>query len=155
MLMLIVTIIWLGLARESKKAGKKLFLCSGALAFVLCFLPVTMPWQIQKDIYWHHALTPVLKRIDAKNCVCLCSKDNAPFFSRFFTRPTVIIGDGENETPLTGLKTKVKNLLKDSDVMIVGSSRQMEKHFPFFAGKRYRTGKFNLYYYYKLGVDKK
>ena len=155
MLMLIVTIIWLGLARESKKTGKKLFMCSGALAFVLFFLPVTMPWQIQKELYWHHAFTPVLKRIDVKNCLCLCSKDDAPFFSRFFPRPVLIIGSGKNEIPPAGLKAEVEKLLKNSDVMIVGSSRQIEKYCPFFAGQRYRTGKFNLYYYYKHGVDKK
>ena len=143
------------MARESKKTGKKLFMCSGALAFVLFFLPVTMPWQIQKDLYWHHAFTPVLKRIDVKNCLCLCSKDDAPFFSRFFPRPVLIIGSGKNEIPPAGLKAEVEKLLKNSDVMIVGSSRQIEKHCPFFAGQRYRTGKFNLYYYYKHGVDKK
>lgn len=155
MLMFIVTIIWLGLARESKKAGKKLFLCSGALAFFLFFLPVTIPWQIQKDIYWHYSLMPVLKQIDAKNCVCLCSKGEAPFFKRFFTRPLLIIGNEKNEIPTAELKSKVESLLKNSDVMIVCSKRQVEKYCPHFAGKHYRTGKFNFYYYYKHGVDKK
>ncbi|MBE6362913.1 MAG: hypothetical protein E7054_04590 [Lentisphaerae bacterium] len=155
MLMLIVTIIWLGLARESKKVGKKLFLCSGALAFFLFFLPVTMPWQIQKDLYWHHTLTPVLKQIDVKNCICLCSKAEAPFFKRFFPKPLMMIGSGKGEIPTAELKTKVENLLKNSDVMIVCNNRQLEKYCPHFAGKRYRTGKFNFYYYYKHGVDKK
>ena len=151
MLILIITIVWLGLARESKKAGKKLFLCSGALAFLLFFLPVAIPWQIQKDLYWHHSLTPVLKQIDTKTCVCLCSKTETPFFKRFFPSLVQISDD----ITVTELKNKVESLLKDSDVIIVCRDRQVEKYCPIFAGKRYRTGKFNFYYYYKHGVDKK
>lgn len=155
MVMLIITSVWLGLARESKKVGKKLFLCSGALAFFLLFLPVTIPWQLQKDLYWHHSLTPVLKQIDSKNCVCLTAKAEAPFFQRFFSKTVLIAEDGKNAVRPENIKTEVEKLLKTSDVIVVCNSRKLEKQCPVFAGKRYNTGKFNLLYYYKHGVDKK
>ena len=155
MVMLIITVIWLGLARESSKVGKKLLLCSGALAFFLLFLPVTIPWQLQKDLYWHHSLTPVLKQIDSKNCVCLVSKEESPFFERFFNKTILIADDVKGAAPAKEIKARVTELLKSSDVMIVCNSRKLEKMCPVFAGKRYHTGKFNLLYFYKHGVDKK
>ena len=156
MLMMIMTIVWLGLARESQKVGKKLFLCSGALAFLLFFLPVTIPWQIQKELYWHHNLTPVLKQIDARNCVCLCRRIEAPFFRRFFRQPLQIIGSKKDEIPTAELKTRVESLLKNSDVLVVCGNRKLEKYCPSLPGKRYSSGKFNFYYYYKSGkINKK
>lgn len=155
MLMLIISLVWLCLARECKKAGKKLFLCSGALAFFLFFLPITIPWQLQKDLYWHHSLAPVLKQIDNKSCICLVSKEESPFFERFFDKTILIADNIKDAVPPEELKAKVAELLKTSDVMIVCNSRKMEKQCPVFAGKRYNTGKFNLIYYYKHGVDKK
>lgn len=155
-LMLIMTIVWLGLAKESQKAGKKLFLCSGALAFFLFFLPVTLPWQIQKDLYWHHTIVPLLKQINTDNCVCLCSKAEAPFFRRFFTKPLRFIGNGKNEIPVKKLQAEVEKAVKDSDVIIVCSTWDVEKQCPVLPGKYYSTGKFNFYYYYQTkGVDKK
>ena len=155
MIALVVTVIWLCLARESKKVGKKLFLCSGALAFFLFFLPVTIPWQLQKNLYWHHSLAPVLKQIDSKNCVCLVSKEESPFFERFFNKTILIADDVKGAVRPAEIKSKVTELLKSSDVMIVCNSRKLEKQCPVFAGKRYNTGKFNLLYFYKHGVDKK
>ena len=155
-LMLIMTIVWLGLAKESQKAGKKLFLCSGALAFFLFFLPVTIPWQIQKDLYWHHTMVPLLKQINAKDCVCLCSKAEAPFFRRFFTKPLRFIGNAQNEIPVEKLKAEVEKAVKTSDVIVVCRTWDIEKHCPVLPGKYYSTGKFNFYYYLKTGgVDKK
>ena len=155
LLMLMLPIIWFNLAREAKKNGRKLLLIGGAFAFLLFTLPLTLPWHIQREIYWHYRFESIARELPAANTICFAEKRDIPFFKEFFKFPVKSVGKAAGEIKPEELKQDIEKLLQKSNVLVVCSSKELESFCPLFNGIRYSAGKFQLFYYYKNGVDKK
>ena len=155
LLMLIMPLIWFHLARESKKNSKKLLLIGGSFAFLLFALPITLPWHIQNKIYWHYSFEKIAREIQPDSTVCFAEKRDVPFLSEFFKFPVTVIGSAPGEVAPETLTETVKKESRKNNVLIVCSSNKLEKSCPLFSGKRYSTGKFRMFYYFKNGVEKK
>ena len=155
LLMLIMPLIWLHLAREAKKNGKKLLLIGGSFAFLLSTLPITLPWHIQNKIYWHYSFEKISREIHPASTVCFAEKQDVPFLSEFFKCKVTAIGTAPGEIAPEKLTETVEKEIRNSSVLIVCSSNKLEKSCPLFPGKRYSTGKFRMFYYFKNGVEKK
>lgn len=152
LLMLLLPLLWFNLARGAKKNGKKLILIGGAVAFLLFALPITLPWRVQKNIYWHYMFENIAKELPAGNTVCLAEEKDVPFFREFFKFPTTVIGENSGEIKPDELDKYVEKMLAQNNVLIVCSNDKLETSCPLYTGKRYRAGEFRLFYYFKNGV---
>ena len=155
LLMLLLPLIWFNLAKGAKKNGRKLLLIGGGFAFLLFSLPLTLPWHIQRDIYWHYRFESIARELPATGIICFAEKQNVPFFSEYFKFPVKTVGNDAGEIKPAELKQNVEKSLQESNVLIVCSSKKLENFCPLFNGVRYSTGQFRLFYYHKNGVDKK
>ena len=155
LIMLILPVIWFNLARNAKKNSKKLLLTGGAAAFLLFTLPITLPWHIQKEIYWHLSFEKISRELPGSGVICYAEKRYLPFFRECFKYNVLPIGKANGETAPENLGKAVAETLKKNDVLIVCSSDRLEKFCPVYAGKRYGIGKFRLYHYFRNGVEKK
>ena len=155
MLMLLMPLVWLHLARESKKNGKKLLLIGGSFAFLLFALPITLPWHIQNKLYWHYSFERISRELPPEPMVCFVEKRDIPFVKRFIKCRIIPIGSASGESTPENLAKAVSGKLGNSNVLIVCSSDKVEKSCPIFTGKRYTTGNFRMFYYFKNGVEKK
>ena len=155
LLMLLLPLIWFNLAKGAKKNGRKLLLIGGAFAFLLFTLPLTLPWHIQREIYWHYRFESIAGELPSADTICFAEKQDVPFFSEFFKFPVKTVGNNAGEIKPADLKQSIEKSLQKSNILVVCSSKKLENSCPMFNGIRYSTGKFRLFYYYKNGVDKK
>ena len=87
--------------------------------------------------------------------VCFVEKRDIPFVKRFIKCRIIPIGSASGESTPENLAKAVSGKLGNSNVLIVCSSDKVEKSCPIFTGKRYTTGNFRMFYYFKNGVEKK
>ena len=152
MVMLLVPVVWLILAKNAKKCGKKLMLAAGALGFFVFVLPMTLPWNIQRDIYVEKCFGKLFRELSRNgSTVCIADAADEPIFKRYFA--CVVVGGKGNTTPEVQQRVIAEHL-KSRDVVVVCSNRKQEQETPRFVGKQYVVGKYRLFYYYKNGVKR-
>ena len=110
LLMLMLPLIWFNLAREAKKISRKLLLIGGAFAFLLFTLPLTLPWHIQKEIYWHYRFESIARELPSSNTICFAEKRDIPFFKEFFKFPIKTIGQDPGEIKPEDLEKHIETL---------------------------------------------
>lgn len=154
MLLVFLPMLWLYLAKEAKKCSKKLLLAAGALGFFVFTLPMTLPWNIQRNVYISYPFERIGKDISRDNTVCFVSASNASFFKKYFTLPVQVYGEKEIDLTPEQMKSKVAEKLKKHNVIVICTRRNEENCAPHFPGKRYVVGKFRMFYYYMNGVGK-
>ena len=152
MMMILIPVVWLILAKNAKKCGKKLLLTAGALGFFVFVLPMTLPWNIQRELYVEKCFGKLFRELSPNGTtVCIADAADVPLFKRYFECVTV---SGKEKATPAGLQSVIAGHLKTRDVVVVCSGRKQELETPRFAGKQYVIGKYRLFHYYKNGVKR-
>ena len=154
MMMVLVPMVWFYLAKSANKCGKKLLLSAGALGFFLFVLPMTLPWNIQRQIYIGKVFEKLSGELSRTDTVCFVDGEHASFFRKYFKQKVYIYGKDKINIAPEQLKSAVAENLKAHNVAVVCTNRKQELEAPRFAGKQYVVGRYRLFYYYKNGVKK-
>lgn len=154
MLMLLLPLVWLYLARDANKIGRKLFLMLGALGFLTFVLPLTLPWKIQRDLYAGYTFEKLSGEISRTDTVCFVMEKDSAFFRKYFKLPVRIIGENGFSSGSAGLNKELGEVLKKHNAVVVCTGQSMGLIRSEFPGKRYVVGKYTIFYYYRNGVEK-
>jgi hypothetical protein len=139
-LALLVPLLWLFMGKKAEKMADKLLCIAAGAAFVMLALPPALPWTHLLHDIPGTAVTAIAGEIKSNVPAYFADRDSAGVLIYELQIPVQTIGRREGELHPGELKKQLENILRERDVVIALSNKDMDSYLPQIGGIVYTSG---------------